>query len=273
MKSVSYIKSFYFLFVILMIGVTQSSWIFNPSNPPSAKTGAPGETTCSTSSGCHTGGTFIGSVELSGIPDTVMPDQTYNITFTHASNAVKAGFQITSLDANNTFTGNFIAGSGNNVTTNNSNGRKYVRQSTAKTLSGGLTTWSFSWQAPSSTPDNTAKFYFASLAANGNGNKTGDNALTGNKQVVLFTPTVGTSSPDTKEGLRIYPNPASETLFVEIAPGTEGSLQIFNLNGQLVKKVTINQATRIDISGFSKGAYIARLHTAKRDYTSRFIVE
>jgi hypothetical protein len=273
MKSVSYIKSSYLLFIILMIGVTQSSWILDPSNPPSAKTGAPGETTCSTSSGCHTGGTFTGTVELSGIPDTVMPDETYNITLVHTSNAVKAGFEITCLNSNNSFTGTFTAGSGNNVTTNNSNGRKYVRQSTAKTLSGGFTTWSFSWKAPSSTPDNTAKFYFASLAANNNNAKTGDNALTGNKQVVLFTPTVGTASPETKEGLRIYPNPAAETLFVDIEPGTAGNLQIFNLSGKLVKSVDISQATRIDISGFSRGAYIARLQTAQRDYTSRFIVE
>jgi hypothetical protein len=60
---------------------------------------------------------------------------------------------------------------------------------------------------------------------------------------------------------------------VDIEPGTAGNLQIFNLSGKLVKSLDISQATRIDISGFSRGAYIARLQTAQRDYTSRFIVE
>ncbi|HND89426.1 MAG TPA: hypothetical protein PK971_13920, partial [Saprospiraceae bacterium] len=63
----------------------------DPNNPPTARTGAPGETTCQ-ASGCHSGGAFTGTVTISGVPDTAVYGQTYTITLTNASNCTRAGF-------------------------------------------------------------------------------------------------------------------------------------------------------------------------------------
>ncbi|HRI58665.1 MAG TPA: hypothetical protein PK228_03050, partial [Saprospiraceae bacterium] len=62
-----------------------------PNNPPTGRTGAPGETTCA-ASGCHTGGSYTGTVSIN-IPDTVSTNTTYTITLTNTSNAVRAGYE------------------------------------------------------------------------------------------------------------------------------------------------------------------------------------
>ena len=63
-----------------------------PSNPPTGNTAAPGETACMLS-GCHSGGTFNGTVNISGVPDTVFTNQTYNITITNQDNKKVAVFK------------------------------------------------------------------------------------------------------------------------------------------------------------------------------------
>ena len=106
----------------------------DPNNPPVARTGAPGETTCG-ASGCHTGGAFTGTVAITGIPDTVTANQSYTVTLTNTSNAVRAGFQLTCLDGANAYSGTLTNGTGTSIGTSNSTGRKYIRQSSPKTIS------------------------------------------------------------------------------------------------------------------------------------------
>ncbi|MEO6040037.1 MAG: choice-of-anchor V domain-containing protein, partial [Saprospiraceae bacterium] len=126
-------KSLLTLFGCVALWGMLTSTLRNPNNPPLGNTGAPSETTCQ-KSGCHASvGNFTGTVSLSGLPDTVAPDQTYMVTLTQTSNAVKAGFQLTCLDAANTKCGTLTAGAGSSLGTLSS--RQYVRQSAAKTLS------------------------------------------------------------------------------------------------------------------------------------------
>ena len=176
-------KSFFSILGTIALWGLLTSTLRNPNNPPLGNTGAPNETTCAKSS-CHLNpGSITGTVSISGIPDTVTPNQTYQITLTNTSTAVKAGFQLTCLDAANMKCGNLIATPGNNV--GNFSNRQYVRQSTPKFLSGGSASWTFSWKAPATLPEDSIKFYFVSLAANNNGNNGGDNVLRSTKKVIL----------------------------------------------------------------------------------------
>ncbi|MCC6413291.1 MAG: T9SS type A sorting domain-containing protein [Saprospiraceae bacterium] len=233
----------------------------NPQNPPLASTGAPGENTCQRS-GCHGGGSFTGGVLLTGLPDTIVAGQVYSLTLTHNSNATRAGFQITCLDSLNVRAGTLAAGTGSNLAS--ASGRQYVRHSTFKTLSAGTTSWNFSWTAPDSAAGDFAKFYFTSLAANGNGNTSGDNVLTANKTVV-FAATVSANDPGLERQVRIYPSPFTNQLTVELNEVSAATLRLFDTKGNLVSKKAIQSGTsEMNTAELPKGMYYAVITAGNR---------
>ncbi len=134
-----------------------------------------------------------------------MANQSYTVTLLHSSNAVRAGFQLTCLDNNNAKCGTLTSSTGTSIGNNNLLVRQYIRQSTPKNLSNGAASWTFTWKAPGTAAGNLAKFYFTSLAANGNGNNNGDNVLVGTKTVVFPDNSVSTSEPDPKQWMHVYP--------------------------------------------------------------------
>jgi hypothetical protein len=241
----------------LVLGSLFAVWCgltaLNPQNPPAAKTGAPGEGTCA-DAGCHSGGNFTGTVTISGVPDTVVANQSYTITLTHASNAVRAGFQLTALNAQNQKAGTLTAGAGSNLT--NAMSRQYVRHSNFKTLSGGSTSWTFTWTAPATTPAGPITFYFASLAANGNGSNSGDNPLLGTRQVA-FSATSAAHDLAQAINFSLYPNPAAETLHVGLPGGARGTVQLFDANGRLHVEQAIDGTAALDVRALPAGTYSA----------------
>ena len=251
----------FYLFGMLALWFGLTTGMRNPQNPPLASTGAPGENTCQRS-GCHGGGSFTGGVLLTGIPDTIMAGQTYNLTLTHNSNATRAGFQITCLDSLNVKAGTLVAGAGSNV--GSASGRQYVRQSTFKTLSAGTTSWNFSWTAPAATAGNFAKFYFASLAANGNGGTSGDNVLTANKTVV-YAPTVSSNDPELERQVRLYPSPFTDVLTVELRDVATAYLRLFDAQGKLAFEKGLQIGTSdMTTAELPKGMYYAVITAGNR---------
>lgn len=226
----------------------------NPNNPPAGRTGAPGETTCQ-ASGCHSGGNFFGTVELSGIPDTVVANQSYNLTLTNTSDAFRAGFQLTVLDNANKKVGTLSSGSGTSLA--NAGGRQYIRQSSPRTLANGSTSWSFTWNAPAEVTNDSIFFYFASLCANGNGQITGDNALKNSKIVVLPKIVSGVADKSKNFDLRFYPNPTNDFISIEI-PG-KGLAKILDENGQIALESPINFYKKWDISNLPAGLYFLKM--------------
>lgn len=231
-----------------------SSTRLDPNNPPTGRTGAPGETTCQ-ASGCHSGGNFSGSVTISGVPDTVVADESYNITLTNTSNANRAGFQLTVLDENNTKTGTLTAGTGCSI--GNSGGRQYVRQSTPKNLSNGNTSWSFTWKAPATVANDSIHFYFVSLCANGNGNDNGDNVLVSSRSVVLPTPVSAVNDANQQIKFEIYPNPVGQELNLDL-PG-EKTVSILDAEGKLIEKYQRSTSTKLNLAGLAPGLYFIRI--------------
>ena len=244
----------FYIFGLLALWFGLTTGMRNPSNPPLASTGAPGENTCQRS-GCHGGGGFTGSTLLTGLPDTIMAGQTYNLTLTHNSNATRTGFQITCLDSLNVKAGTLTAGTGSNAAS--ASGRQYIRHSTFKTLSAGTASWNFSWTAPATAGGNFAKFYFSSLAANGNGNTSGDNVFTANKKVV-FAPTVSANNPGLERQVRLYPSPFTKQLTVELSDVPAATLRLFDVQGKLVAEKAIQTGTsEITTADLPKGMYYA----------------
>ncbi len=250
----------YFSILGLAVAIGFSSMQKDPSNPPTAQTGAPGETTCSTASGCHSGGAFAGTSTLTGVPDTIKANTDYNLTITLKSACTRTGFQITCLDNSNTKCGTFTAGTGNNVS--NTTTRQYVRQSSAKTLSGGSANYVFKWKSPASITKDTAYFYFAMLQANGNGNTSGDNVAKGVKKVVMEKSNA-TNELSIEESIQVYPNPSMDFVKMTLPEGTF-NVTIYTLSGNVLAKHQLSGGTQtIDTKQLPAGNYL--FHISGKD--------
>lgn len=259
------------LFFVAVLSLSLHSFKLDPNNPPIGRTGAPGETTCG-ASGCHSGGNYTGTVSISGIPDTVVANQSYSVTLTNASNAVRAGFQMTVLDGNNTMCGTFTNGSGTSIGSNNGNGRKYIRQSTPKNISNGMASWTFSWKAPAVVNNELIHFYFVSLAANGNGNDNGDKVLIGTKEVRLPAVVSATENPEFAGKIKLYPVPARDRVTIDMQ-GRQGQLSLYNVQGQLALQTAVNGTTQVDVSTLEKGVYIAKIRIGDQEASKKLVIE
>ena len=69
--------------------------------------------------------------------------------------------------------------------------------------------------------------------------------------------------------LKVYPNPASETLTVE---GTITSVEVYNTVGQCLLNKQVNGDTKIDLAGFNNGIYFLRVFNNGESVVRKFSV-
>lgn len=148
-------------------------------------TGAPGELNCTQ---CHGGAVQDGSnenlfsIERNGQPVTeYVPGETYEVYLDMFSDPAKRGFEVTVLDAENNFSGDFTAGQHTQIKTGGN--RKYVTHTGSSNAPDG---WSWLWTAPDEI-SGELRFYIATNKANGNGSSSGD-------QIFLSQYVFGTSA-------------------------------------------------------------------------------
>jgi len=159
------------------------------NNPPTGKTGAPGEGLCTD---CHSSGNpggFDGGIQVTGFPSTITPNGIYPLTVTVSNPnglAEKAGFQFTILNAANQKFGEFSAASP--FCSISLGSRDYVAHSPAIDFPGGnVVTWSVTWTAPPSGASQLIKLFAAANIANGNDGSSGDWIVT-NQFTGTYTP-------------------------------------------------------------------------------------
>lgn len=83
-----------------------------------------------------------------------------------------------------------------------------------------------------------------------------------------------------KNSVRIYPNPAANTLWVESVAEGACVFKIFSLDGRLHRKFNIEingegerpMAVRLDISDIAAGVYLIRFENNERLYVEKFII-
>jgi hypothetical protein len=159
------------------VGTTRASI----SGPPAARTGAPGELTCTD---CHTQAAGVGQLQIVA-PASYTPGATYQIQVKHVTTDTtrkRWGFEMTAL-ANNVNAGTF----GNvNATTKiiTGSGRNYIEHTSTGTFQNQTlgATWTVNWTAPATNVGNVT-FYAAGIQANNNGTESGDQTYS--KSVVV----------------------------------------------------------------------------------------
>lgn len=77
------------------------------------------------------------------------------------------------------------------------------------------------------------------------------------------------------DNLKLYPNPASGQINVELSSLSENSsLDIFDISGKIVYTQSLIQLENaIDISGLDKGVYFITIQTGKNNYSEKIVVE
>jgi hypothetical protein len=158
-------------------------------------------------------------------------------------------------------------GSGVNI---GGSAKKYARQSTPKTLVNGTTSWTFTWKSPATIPGNKATFYFVSLCANGNGQRTGDNVAISKKEVILNT-TSALSAAALPLAVRLYPTLTQDRLYVETQE--EVTLTLSNLSGKVVHRQGVRGNAILSLSGFPAGIYMAHIQQGNRVSVQKIIKE
>jgi len=155
---------------IFYLGLIISIFYSFSTSPPLGLTGAPGDNTCFN---CHFGGSQVGTVDITGIPDPIFANQTYNVGICItliSGTSTRAGFQFVALDGNSfsSPSAGTISNLGTNVGMGVSGNRTYARHAGEQMYTNGKITYNFDWTAPPTAPDSVS-FYATALIGNGSG--------------------------------------------------------------------------------------------------------
>jgi hypothetical protein len=71
--------------------------------------------------------------------------------------------------------------------------------------------------------------------------------------------------------LKIYPNPVSNILFIQLGENKSTEMNILSLSGKVVKSIANNNVKSIDVSDLVQGIYILKVVTDKGVSTKRFV--
>lgn len=149
------------------------------SDPPTGKTGAPGENTCLQ---CHNDFALndgVGSITLTGLPASYTPGNTYTLGISEArTGSTVWGFETTALNSGGTAAGT-LTDTNVYVGKQIASSKQYIGHTTGKGSDGTFggqadaAVWTFSWTAPSAGAG-TVTFYFAGIAGDFDGGTAGD---------------------------------------------------------------------------------------------------
>ncbi len=254
-------KNYFFKSFMLLIPVLAITLMANSGGKTGAFSGSPGDSGNSCTS-CHGGGNFGASVSVTtNIPVTGYELNTnYTITVNNNSSASRHGFQLTAeKNTDNTKVGSFTASgdvqvvnSGTHVTHTNPN----------------QNSWQFTWTSPS-TDQGRVTFFAASVAANGNGQFTGDQVVTGDSGSVSSL----AIEAEAFLNFSMYPNPSSDFLTVQLPSGTDiAQVGVYDYTGRLMvsQKVT-QQSNTVDVKDLSNGLYVVKVKSASKLAAKQFI--
>lgn len=246
--------------------------IQSSTNPPPARTGAPGEGNCTS---CHSGSTMsaegLAFLTFEGDPNYV-PGETYNATIT-TPEGPKNGFELTILNDDDEKAGHFIAGE--NTSEISFGGREYVRHSSSL----GEETWTFQWVAPEENMG-TLTAYYSINKANNNGSTSGDEIFLGSMSIEAD----GEASIEqelNKSNFQAYFNHSSKTLNLNysIIEAEKIVLNIQDIAGKLIQTYDFgveangNYIKTFDLpQDIEAGTYIVALFVGNRIYNEKLVL-
>lgn len=210
------------------------------SNPPAARTGAPGETNCTA---CHTGTAMSGEgvifFSVGGGPNYT-PGETYPLSIATVGGS-KNGFELTILDGSDNQAGTLTAGV--NTTVTSAGGRQYIRHSASE----GLGSWTFNWTAPATNVGELTAYY-AMNKSNSSESSSGDEIFLGNTPIPPFN--VGIAENPLDKAYKVSYNNLTKqvSLNYSLIENAKVVLNVQDLSGKLIQTVDFGYKTTGDYS-------------------------
>ncbi|MBK9107473.1 MAG: T9SS type A sorting domain-containing protein [Saprospiraceae bacterium] len=265
--------SLYFFIALFFFSLFNSS-VPEPSNPPTANTGAPGETTCQQNN-CHGGGNYTGTAVLVGLPDTLEANKTYEVTILNQSDsAIRTGFQLTALDDGFASVGTLaeIPNERVNVARDNVTRRFYARHLQARFFDvNGEARWKFNYTAPASVANDSIIFYFTALLANGNGDRIGDNVIKVRKSYAFKMPVANEELDKNAFDFNIFSN-GNEIVFLGTHTGSVHSVSLNDINGNLILQQHQLERNVLLIGKLPSGIYLVHFKVAQYKITKKIYI-
>lgn len=256
-------------FVAIATGVAlMATQIQASSNGKSNLTGGAGQSTCAN---CHGSAGAGGSVALtSDIPAAgYTPGTTYHMTATVTYSGRSCfGIDLIALNSSNASTGTITVTDATYTKTVTSASKVNLEQKMPKPTG----TFTFDWTAPVAGTGNVT-FYFAGLAANGNGtDDSSDYTYTGNK--VVAENLGGTNGIETLQvSASVFPNPAASTATVKTAIQASATVNVLDMNGRLMQQTAVANAAQfeLNVSDLSAGVYFVQVQGASKTAIARLV--
>ncbi len=218
-----------------------------------------GGTSCGS---CHGSKNTATTAALNGLPTAYTPGTTYPLTFTVINSSLpKAGFNL--LVSGGTLT----AGSGSKINT----AKTQITHSSPMSAVSGVSTFSFSWTAPTTTGAIT--FSGVGNAVNDDGNESSADQWNTTTQTIS-----GATATTVKDlntiSLKAYPNPAVNSLTIEGLNAEAKDLMIVNVNGQSIEPVIEFNADKavLNCTNLAAGQYILHANIQGKTIITRFAI-
>uniref|UniRef100_UPI0025D81627 PQQ-dependent sugar dehydrogenase n=1 Tax=uncultured Chryseobacterium sp. TaxID=259322 RepID=UPI0025D81627 len=92
---------------------------------------------------------------------------------------------------------------------------------------------------------------------------------------VTTSAVLGTQENDLSTSIKVYPNPASKTVFIEGVKDKNATVEIYNFEGRKVlDQVKIDSDNSINISGIPAGAYFININSGNlKSYSKKLIIK
>jgi len=92
----------------------------------------------------------------------------------------------------------------------------------------------------------------------------------------LYDETLGTNDPGVpSESIQVYPNPATDIVFIRLPAGTEESdvlVDLYDASGRLAQQKVIRHDGQLEVSNLSGGIYFLKLHCKEGIFYSKLLI-
>lgn len=259
-------KKIIYTIVAVAFGVIllESFMLKRPDGTVPGHTGSPGDSlkNCTV---CHGGtATPVEGWITSDIPASgYVAGETYTITATNTEEeGTRFGFQVSPQNSKGDLLGTIIVS--DSVKTQLVGNGKYITYTSAGVDGIGFNTWIFKWKAPAAGTGKVV--FYGAFNSNFNGHKDGDKTFL-STLTVNESGTTGMQSyfSGNNSSFSLYPQPASETVYIDIASKYTGKPSVFlrDIAGKVISDLTTqavsNGTLSVSLSGVPRGIYFIEL--------------
>lgn len=240
-------------------------------------TGSPGDTFKNCTK-CHGGvATNISGWITSNVPSTgYIPGQTYKITAKNFSmGSTRFGFELSPQNLTGKLMGTLVVSDTHRTKLVGNN--KYLTYREYGVDGTDSNTWSVDWVAPSA---GSGEVVFYGAFNSNPGHKSNDGTHLSTLTLQEFGNAKSIHIPNGIGEMIIYPNPASDKLFVQLNLKTKSQIlmEVFDLKGKRIALVAneiqfLNKLHNFDTQTLANGNYILKVTTNGKTVSEKFLVK